>query len=101
MNQNAQDLMMKAPSEISEKQLKELSIKKDIKKNNNQPLLVDDMTDKKISTKYMGFSKLKDNPVRRIDIRFVPFNSFHTALLYFTGSGEFNKKMRKIANSAK
>ena len=33
MNQNAQDLMMKAPSEISEKQLKELSIKKDIKKN--------------------------------------------------------------------
>jgi len=32
MNQNAQDLMMQAPSEISEKQLKELSIKKDIKK---------------------------------------------------------------------
>ena len=33
MNQNAQDLMMQAPSEIDEKQLKELSIKKDIKKN--------------------------------------------------------------------
>jgi len=33
MNQNAQDLMMQAPSEVSEKQLKELSIKKDIKKN--------------------------------------------------------------------
>ena len=33
MNQNAQDLMMQAPSEISEKQLKELNIKKDIKKN--------------------------------------------------------------------
>ena len=33
MNQNAQDLMMKAPSEIDEKQLKELSIKKDIKKS--------------------------------------------------------------------
>ena len=33
MNQNAQDLMMQAPSEISEKQLKELSIKKNIKKN--------------------------------------------------------------------
>ncbi len=32
MNQNAQDLMMKAPSEIDEAQLKELSIKKDIKK---------------------------------------------------------------------
>jgi len=33
MNQNAQDLMMKAPSEIDDKQLKELGIKKDIKKN--------------------------------------------------------------------
>ena len=33
MNQNAQDLMMKAPSEVEEKQLKELGIKIDIKKN--------------------------------------------------------------------
>ncbi len=33
MNQNAQDLMMKAPSDVDENQLKELSIKKDIKKN--------------------------------------------------------------------
>ena len=33
MNQNAQDLMMHAPSEVDEKQLKELGIKKDIKKN--------------------------------------------------------------------
>ena len=32
MNQNAQDLMMQAPSDVSEKQLKELSIKKDVKK---------------------------------------------------------------------
>tara|TARA_B100001121_G_C18656253_1_gene606575 strand:- start:664 stop:1605 length:942 start_codon:yes stop_codon:yes gene_type:complete len=33
MNQNAQDLMMQAPSEVDEKQLRELSIKKDVKKN--------------------------------------------------------------------
>ena len=33
MNQNAQDLMMKAPSEVDDNQLKELSIKKFIKKN--------------------------------------------------------------------
>jgi len=32
MNQNAQDLMMQAPSEVDAKQLKELGIKKDIKK---------------------------------------------------------------------
>ena len=33
MNQNAQDLMMKAPSTVEEKQLKELGIKIDLKKN--------------------------------------------------------------------
>ena len=33
MNQNAQDLMMKAPSEVDSKQLKELGIKVDFKKN--------------------------------------------------------------------
>ena len=33
MNQNAQDLMMQAPSIVDENQLKELNIKKDIKKN--------------------------------------------------------------------
>jgi len=33
MNQNAQDLMMQAPSEVDENQLKELSIKKNIQKN--------------------------------------------------------------------
>ena len=31
MNQNAQDLLMQAPSEVNEKQLKELGIKKNIK----------------------------------------------------------------------
>ena len=33
LNQNAQDLLMGAPSEVDESQLKELNIKKDIKKN--------------------------------------------------------------------
>ena len=33
MNQNAQDLMMLAPSEVDDEQLKELGIKKDIKSN--------------------------------------------------------------------
>ena len=33
MNQNAQDLMMKAPSEVNEKQLKELGLKINTKKN--------------------------------------------------------------------
>ena len=33
MNQNAQDLMMRAPSKVNDDQLKELGIKLDIKKN--------------------------------------------------------------------
>ena len=72
-------------------------LKANMKNNNNKPLLVDSMTDKKIKTKYMGFSKLKDNMVRRIDIRFITHDSYYSALLYFTGSSDLNKKMRQIA----
>jgi DNA polymerase/3'-5' exonuclease PolX len=74
-------------------------LKENITGNNKKPLLVDDMTDKNIETKYMGFSKFKNNPVRRIDIRYVPYSSYHSALLYFTGSGDLNKKMRQIAKT--
>jgi len=72
-------------------------LKNPVKQNSNKPLLVDSMTDKKIKTKYMGFSKLFDNPIRRIDIRFIPFDSYFSGLLYFTGSGDLNKRMRNIA----
>ena len=49
----------------------------------------------------MGFSKLKNNHIRRIDIRYIPYESYYYALLYFTGSMELNKKMREIAKSKK
>lgn len=69
-------------------------LKKDI-------FLLDDMTHKNYITKYMGFSKLcsrgKSYPIRRIDIRFFPMESYYTALVHFTGSGELNKKMRQKA----
>lgn len=76
-------------------------LKKPIKSNNNQPLLIDDITDKSYETKYMGFSKYKDNPIRRIDIRFVSYDVYPSAMLYFTGSAELNLKMRKIAKKQK
>jgi hypothetical protein len=76
-------------------------LKEPIKKNDNKPLLIDDMTDKNIHTKYMGFGKFLNNPPRRIDIRFVPYESWFSALLYFTGSAEHNKKMRSVAISKK
>ena len=72
-------------------------LKKPLKSNNNKPLIVDSMTDKKIKTKYMGFSELGKNFIRRIDIRFVSYSSYYYALLYFTGSSDFNQKIRAIA----
>ena len=45
----------------------------------------------------MGFSQYLNNPPRRIDIRFISYDSYPAAILYFTGSGDLNKKMREIA----
>ena len=58
--------------------------------NNNKPLLRDDITDKKYETKYMRFLKYKENPFRRIDIRFVNWPNYYSALVYFTGSAELD-----------
>ncbi|ADO67492.1 putative family X DNA polymerase [Cafeteria roenbergensis virus] len=66
------------------------------KGNNFKPFLIDNLTDI-TPTKYMGFAQFKNNLPFRIDIRFVSYDSFYTALLYFTGSDEFNKVMRNIA----
>jgi DNA polymerase lambda len=49
-------------------------------------------------TLYMGVCRLPGGHGRRIDIRFVPACSVGAAMLYFTGSGKFNKVMRHIAN---
>lgn len=49
-------------------------------------------------TKYMGVCRHPMIQIgRRIDIRFVPYNSYYPALLYFTGSKETNKLMRTVA----
>ena len=59
--------------------------------------LVDHLTTKG-KTKYMGYCKLSPNyPARRIDIRFVSYDSYYPAILYFTGSGNFNQNMRRDA----
>jgi DNA polymerase beta len=34
---------------------------------------------------------------RRIDIRFIPYEGYYAGILYFTGSGEFNVRMRQKA----
>ena len=59
------------------------------------------------STKYMGLCKLKNTKnnkytiYRRLDVRFIPYNSYGAALLYFTGSKDHNLIMRNKAISMK
>tara|TARA_Y100000590_G_scaffold1649_1_gene2051 strand:+ start:691 stop:1683 length:993 start_codon:yes stop_codon:yes gene_type:complete len=80
---------------------------KDIKKDNYLPKLLeflnkvgflkDHLTSLDSPTKYMGMCSIKEYPIRRIDIRFVPMDCIYSAMLYFTGSGEFNLNMRAFA----
>ena len=85
-----------------------LKTKKDIEKTiylynfldhlTNNNFIVDNLTSIDNPTKYMGFCKLKGHKyIRRIDIRMVAYESLATALMYFTGSGDFNKNMRTYA----
>jgi DNA polymerase/3'-5' exonuclease PolX/predicted flap endonuclease-1-like 5' DNA nuclease len=52
--------------------------------------------------KFMGLCMIKQtnkktNVARRLDIRFMPYESYGSAILYFTGSANFNTNIRKIA----
>ena len=54
--------------------------------------------------KFMGICMIKQtnkkqNVARRLDIRFMPYDSYGSAILYFTGSANFNTDIRKIALS--
>ena len=95
------DTQLDVPDEINHLVRFIERLKKPIKTNDSKPLIVDDMTDKHFTTKYMGFSQFKSNPFRRIDVRFIPYDAYYPALLYFTGSAELNVKMRKIAKTMK
>ena len=68
-----------------------------VEKLTKEQFILDHMTDKNYITKYMGFSKFGDNPVRRIDIRLIAYDSLPTALLYYTGPYELNTYMREEA----
>jgi DNA polymerase beta len=59
--------------------------------------IIDDLTSQG-DTKYMGVCLHPSSKVgHRIDIRFVSFDSFYPAILYFTGSMMLNKLMRTVA----
>ncbi len=72
-------------------------LKKIVEFMKNKKFIIDELT-KEGNTKFMGICKI-DSLARRIDIRMIPYESYFYALLYFTGSKEFNLKMRNQAIS--
>jgi len=58
--------------------------------------IIESLTSDNVESKFMGIFSYKDI-IGRIDIRFIPYESFYFAYLYFTGSVDLNKNMRLIA----
>jgi DNA polymerase beta len=49
-------------------------------------------------TKFLGYCRFdKDHPVRRLDLLMIPKSEYACAILYFTGSKEFNVAFRSYA----
>lgn len=74
------------------------SLSEIIKVLHDEKFIVDDLT-LNGDTKYMGICKYNylKSKGRRIDIRYIKYEHFYPALLYFTGSMELNKIMRQTA----
>lgn len=95
------DVIISHPKIITKKQAEKSTLMRDfiiiLEKNE---FIVDSFTSEDVPTKYMGICNLdKKHDLRRIDIRYIPQESYYTAILYFTGSRDFNLKMRNIALS--
>ena len=72
-------------------------LKKVVKELTKNNLIIDNLTSKG-DTKFMGVCKINESLVaRRIDIRVVNYESYFTALIYFTGSKNFNVYLRNKA----
>jgi DNA polymerase/3'-5' exonuclease PolX len=69
-----------------------------IKKLLDKSFLIESLTAEDVETKYMGIFSYNDI-IGRIDIRYIPADSYYSAILYFTGGKEFNQRMRIVAKS--
>jgi DNA polymerase beta len=97
LTSNDIDVLVTTPNILTENlKEEEKIIKQIVQKLHQVHFLIDDITPDS-TNKYMGFCKYDKFPVRRIDIRFIPFLSWYPALLYFTGSKELNLMMRNKA----
>lgn len=92
------DVLITHSDYTTETQVDLLTLNRVVKRLTDIGLLVGHLTENG-KTKYMGVCKLSATGLgRRIDIRFVPTECYPAALLYFTGSGQFNRLMRYKAN---
>jgi DNA polymerase beta len=72
-------------------------LEKIVKELTKSKLIIDNLTSKG-STKFMGVCKIENSEIaRRIDIRVINYESFYAALIYFTGSKNFNVYIRNKA----
>ena len=69
-----------------------------IMKLQNKEFIIETLTGIDVKSKFMGIFKF-NNIIGRIDIRYIPYNSYYPALLYFTGNKDFNRNMRMVAIS--
>lgn len=91
------DLIIVHPKAKTQKDtLKHNHITDFVKLLKKKEFITDSLTGEDVPTKYMGIFKW-NNKFRRIDIRYMPYESYYTAILYFTGGKEFNRKMRHLA----
>lgn len=73
------------------------NLKKIVEELTKQKFIIERLSGEDSKTKFMGLCQYKNNSIRRLDIRYVDIESFFPAYLYFTGSYEFNERMRGIA----
>lgn len=92
------DMLITHPDIVTEDQLIQSPIrylKSIVQSLERAGILIDHLTTLG-DTKYMGVCSPRGIG-RRIDLRFVPYQAYYPALLYFTGSMTVNKLMRTIA----
>lgn len=53
--------------------------------------------DEHYKVKYMGYCRLPNESLGRIDIAYIPYNSYYTALIHATGSAEYDIYLRLVA----
>lgn len=94
------DVLMTCPKIVNDDDLimsQNHYLKDIVKTLKDNHFIIDDLTSQG-DTKYMGVCIHPNSPIgRRIDIRFVTYDSYYPAILYFTGSMTLNKLMRITA----